>query len=101
MALTLLQPLAGPCQSPDFDGGDQRVVGTTSNTGTPNTPVRRRVRLHEQRTGRPVREAWSDAATGAYAFLNVRANTYYVMAFDHTGTYGGVIETDIVSEPMP
>jgi hypothetical protein len=26
---------------------------------------------------------------------------YYVTAFDHTGQYGGVIETDITPEPVP
>jgi hypothetical protein len=83
-------------------GGGHRIPpGTTRNTGTPPTPVRRRVRLHEQFTGRAIRETWSDSVTGAYSFDNIAAGTYYVMAFDHTGAYGGVIETDIVAEPMP
>ena len=30
-----------------------------------------------------------------------RAGTFYVTAFDHTGQFGGVIETDITPEPMP
>lgn len=84
-----------------FDGAF-RVTGTTSNTGTPNTPVGpRRVRLHDQASGSLLREVWSDATTGAYSFNRIRAGVYYVAAFDHTGLYGGVIETDVVAEPMP
>lgn len=89
--------------SPDVSvtGGPGTVTGTTKNTGTPPTPVRRRVRLHEQSSGRIVRETWSDAVTGAYTFTGLRLTRYYVTAFDHTGTYGGVIETDVQPEPMP
>lgn len=83
------------------DGGRNWITGTTRNTGTPETPVRRRVRLHDQRSGRLLRETWSNAATGAYVFPHLRAGTYYITAFDHTGLYGGVIETDVQSEPMP
>lgn len=81
--------------------GNHRITGTAKNTGSPDTPVRRRVRLHDQPTGRPLREVWSDAATGAYSFDNIRHGTFYVTAFDHTGAFGGVIETDITPEPMP
>lgn len=83
------------------DGGTRRITGTTKTTGTPELPVRRRVRLHDQQTGRAVREVWSDATTGAYSFDNIRAGTFYVIGFDHTGLYSGVIETDVQSEPMP
>jgi hypothetical protein len=74
--------------------------GSTANTGTPNTPVRRRVRLHDQPSGRLVREMWSDPVTGAYQFTGLRAGTYYVTAFDHTGQYNGEIATD-VAVPAP
>lgn len=84
-------------------GGLGQIVGTTSEVGSPtNVPVRRRVRLHEQRTGLLVQEVWSEAGTGAYAFPRLRMDlTFYVVAFDHTGAYSGVIETDITPEPMP
>lgn len=82
------------------DGGIMRIAGTTKNVGTPNTPVRRRVRLQDQPSGRAVREVWSDAGTGAYVFEFIRAGTYYITAFDHTGQFSGVIETDVQSEPM-
>lgn len=80
--------LSGPYSTP---------AGTTKNTGTPsNTPVRRRVRLHDQPSGRALREVWSDAATGAYTFANIRAGLFFVMTLDHTGVYNGEITTDIV-----
>jgi hypothetical protein len=84
-----------------FDGA-YRIAGTTKNAGTPETPIGpRRVRLHDQLSGALVREVWSDATTGAYSFDNIRQGTFYVTAFDHTGSYGGVIETDVTPEPMP
>lgn len=81
--------------------GWHRVVGTAKKTGLPDVPVRRLVRLHRQFDGRLVAETWSDASTGAYAFNWIVAGVYYIAAFDHTGEYGGVIETDVVAEPMP
>jgi hypothetical protein len=83
------------------DGGPFSISGTTENIGTPDdTPVGRRVRLHDQRSGRVVREVWSDRVTGAYTFPNLRAGTFYVTAFDHTGQYNGEIQSDVVL-PMP
>ena len=81
--------------SETFDGGAFQIVGTTKNTGTPPTPVRRRVRLHEQSSGRLVRETWSDATTGAYSFTGLRLTAYYVVSFDHTGAFGGVIADNL------
>lgn len=78
------------------DGPYSTPVGSTKNTGTPNAPVRRRVVLHDQPTGRPLREVWSDATTGAYVFTGIRAGVFFVAAFDHTGVYSGVLESDIV-----
>lgn len=82
--------------------GAGQVSGTTANVGTPsNLPVRRRVRVHRQDSGRPLREVWSDRITGAYEFKELPLATLFVLAFDHTGEFGGVIETDIVAGPMP
>jgi hypothetical protein len=81
-----------------YDGGAfSTPPGTTKVVGTPSdTPVRRRVRLHDQPSGRLLREAWSDAVTGAYQFTGLRSGVFYVTSFDHTGIYSGVIETDVV-----
>lgn len=75
--------------------------GTVKKDGTPDVPVRRRVRLVDQVTGRFIRETWSDAVTGAYVFNYIAPGVYTVYALDHTGEYGGTIETDIVAEQMP
>jgi hypothetical protein len=60
------------------------------------TPVRRRVRLHSQLTGRLLREQWSDPLTGDYQFSNLPAGTYYIVGFDHTGVHNGEVVTDVV-----
>lgn len=88
-------------KTPDagIDSGPGTITGNTKNIATPdNTPVFRRIRLHEQSSGRIVRETWSDATTGAYRFTGLRLTRYYIVGFDHTGTYSGVIETDITPE---
>lgn len=87
-------------KTPDagVDSGPGTITGNTKNTGTPNAPVRRRVRLHEQSSGRIVRETWSDAVTGVYSFIGLRLTHYYITAFDYTGTYNGVIKSDVTPE---
>lgn len=82
-----------------FDSGPGTITGTAKNIATPdNTPVFRRIRLHEQISGRFVRETWSEATTGAYRFTGLRVTRYYIVGFDHTGTHSGVIETDVTPE---
>ena len=83
------------------NAGSYRITGTTKNTGTPPVPVGRLVRLHDQKTGEIVRQVWSDATTGAYSFTGLRLTTYYVVSFDHTGGFGGVIADNLTPEPMP
>ena len=88
-----------------FTHGASRLPGPagTDVAGTPaNAPVGpRRVRLHEQSTGRLMREEWSDPSTGDVPMSHLPAGMYYMVAFDHTGAFGGVVETDIVAEAMP
>ena len=83
------------------DGGTYRVTGTTKVKGTPDLAVSRRVRLHDQLSGRVVREVWSTAGTGAYAFNRIRLGTFYIASFDHTGLQNGVIATNATSELIP
>ena len=78
------------------NGPYSTAVGTTKNTGAPNLPVRRRVRISDQLNGRLQREMWSDATTGQYQFHGLRASVYMVTAYDHTGLYNGEIMTDVV-----
>lgn len=79
-------------------GGNGKIVGTTKNT--PALPVSRRVRLHERNSGHLVREGWSDAA-GNYSFTHLsRDYTYYVVGFDHTDQYQGVVADKLVPEAM-
>ena len=85
----------------EFDG-DGIIYGTVKEDGTPDVPVRRRVRLHREQDGMLVRETFSDATTGAYTFPWIaRQRAYYVVAFDHTGTHGAVIRDNAIPEVMP
>lgn len=83
------------------DGGNYKVTGTTKVVGPPQTPIRVKVWLCDRLSGRVVREAWSDAATGAYSFERVRVGPFYVVSFDHTGTFNAVIADRPVPEVMP
>lgn len=84
----------------DFqDGGNYKLTGTVKIT--PASPTFARVRLHDFFSGRIVRETWSDPATGAYAFTRIRNGQFYVVSFDHTGTYNAVIADRLVPELMP
>ncbi len=85
------------------DWGAFRITGTVKEKSTPtNTPLKRRVRLHHEPSGRMVRETWSDAITGAYAFDYIKGDqTYFVVAFDHPHNYRAVIADNMTPEPMP
>lgn len=66
------------------DGGLGRIYGTVSCKQTPaNVPLRRRVRLFEQVSGRFIRETWS-RRDGSYEFTQIKVGPEYcVIAFDH------------------
>ncbi len=81
-----------------IDGGALRVTGVVTSDGA---PAARRVRLHDQPSGRLIRETWSRASDGRYSFDYIRAGTYYALAFDHTGTFDPEAKADLVAEPMP
>lgn len=67
------------------DGGSGALYGTVSRlVGAATSPLGRRVRLHEQRSGRLIRETWSDPLTGAYRFTDLKVGPEYcAIAFDH------------------
>lgn len=83
-----------------YFGGVGQVAGTVKNT--PATPVRRRVLLIEEATRAVIRETWSEAATGVYAFERVAMNTTYtVLSYDHTQAFRAVVADRVMPELMP
>lgn len=94
--------IAAPYSYDLYDGGTYRLEGTVKEKALPvNAPLHRRVRLHEQASGRLLRETWSDATTGAYSFDYIRGDVlYYVIAFDYTGAYRGVVADAQTALPM-
>jgi hypothetical protein len=88
---------AALARSDRVDGGSRRIEGLVTVDGV---PAARRVRLHDQPSGRLLREGWS-GADGVYAFNYLRAGTFYVVGLDHTGQFDPEAKSDLASEPMP
>jgi hypothetical protein len=85
-----------------YQGGNGRIVGTVGIKGSPNTPVQRRVRLIDEKTGLLVREVFSDPVTGAYEFLYVAMDhKYTVMTYDYENNYRAVVADNITAEFVP
>ncbi len=88
------------------DFGRYRIPGpclVEEKASPASRPLRRRVQLYNQSSGRLIRETWSDAATGEYSFDSIRGGdgtTYFVVAFDHTGHHRAVIADNLVPELM-
>ncbi|MDO4795507.1 MAG: hypothetical protein Q4A28_06150 [Brachymonas sp.] len=89
-----------------YRGGLGCVAGTVKELpkGAPEgseVPVWRRVRLHDQATGNPIAETWSDPKTGAYRFEWVdMERVYTVMSYDHTGKFVAVAADSLKPERM-
>ena len=80
-------------------GGKGFIPGTVEEKATPNIPLRRRVRLHREIDGMPIREVWSDGATGAYLFVDIDpAYRYTVISYDHTGEFEAVVAAGVVPD---
>lgn len=101
-------PYSGPrllsvIKSGDTIGGGQgRIAGTIEEKATPNRPLRRRVRLHRDLDGLLVREAWSDAATGAYEFAGIDpAYRYTAIAYDYAHNHRAVVADNLTPEVLP
>lgn len=95
-----LEPIVRDMQ----DFGLYRICGTTKLDAKPtDLPVRRRVQLYNQRDGRLIRETWSDPATGAWSFDNIRGGDgtrYFVCTFDYTEQKRAVIADNLLPEAM-
>lgn len=89
-----------PIQSnPEFSGNYQ-IVGTVDRLGLAGSY---KIRLFDRKTGICIGDTFSNS-TGAYAFtgLSYRANRYFVVAYDHSGTPLNAAIADLVTpEPMP
>lgn len=81
---------AGPRRT-DAYAGYARLAGDVAVAGTPDAPVRRRVRLLLKANGQIIRQTWSDAATGAFAFDALAPVPCIVFSEDHTGNFNAVI----------
>lgn len=78
------------------------IAGEVEVSGTPDTPIGRKVRLHASAGGAPVRETWSDPVTGAYAFGDLDPRqSFYLIALDFEHNYNAVIKDNIVPEVTP
>ena len=78
------------------------VYGTTEVKGTPNAPLRARVRLIRERDGLVYRETWSDPITGAYRFDNVdELETYTTLTYHPTRDRRAVVADGLIPEEMP
>lgn len=84
-----------------YDGGRGQIVGTVKEKSTPtNVPLRRKVRLFHEFSGRFVRETWSDDA-GNYAFTGIDpTQRYTVVSYDYLQNYRAVIADNILPEVM-
>lgn len=90
----------GPVTFDASDGGGYRIAGTVYLDATPDMPLRRRVRLFDQESGRFVRQVWSDGITGGYAFEKIRGGMYFVVAHDYALEHNAVIRDRIEALPM-
>jgi hypothetical protein len=84
-----------------YHAGIGKIAGTIKETGTPNSPVFRRVRLFRDKDGLMLRETWSDPVTGEYQFEYIdEAQTYTVVSYDHVGVYRAVVADRVTPEIM-
>ena len=99
-AVTAPQPAhAGDYKTGLLGKGVGTVSGTTEVKGTPNLPLRARVRLIRERDGLMCRETWSDASTGAYRFDNVdELETYTVISYHPTRDRRAVVADNLTPE---
>ena len=86
----------------DLEFSRKRIAGTVKEDGSPDVPVKRRVRLHREQDGFLIREVWSHPVTGAYSFDYIDATQRYtVITYDYEHDYRAVIADNITPEAMP
>lgn len=78
--------------STDAYAGYGRLSGDVAIAGTPDAPVRRRVRCLLKATGQIIRQTWSSGADGSFAFDGLAVGAQcIVIAEDYSGNYNAVI----------
>ena len=89
-----------------YRGGAGFVAGTVKERAKnapegSEVPVRRRVRLYDERQGTCIAETWSDATTGAYSFECIDMQRIYtVLSYDHNGQFVAVAASGLIPERM-
>lgn len=84
-----------------FHDGFGRIYGVLKIKGTPDYPVKRKVRLIRDMDSICIRETWSDPTTGAYEFTHIDPHAKYtVLAFDYEENYKAVVQDNITPELM-
>lgn len=79
--------------------GIGRVSGTVKETGSPNAPVYRRVRLIRDVDGLLIREQWSNPTTGAYQFDYVdERQKYSVLSYDQNHNFRAVVADNLTPD---
>lgn len=79
-------------RSDRYDGGPLKIIEPVTRLNSAIYP--RRVRLHDQISGRLVREAWNDPATGDVTFEYLREGPWVLYALDHTNEFEAVAVSD-------
>ena len=85
---------------------DGFIAGTVQERpkGAPEgseVPVRRRVRLYDERSGNCLGETWSDATTGVYRFEYVDMERIYtVLSYDHNGVFSAEVASGVIPQEM-
>jgi hypothetical protein len=72
----------------EVDGGHFKIIETVTRLGA---PISRKTRLCDPKTGRFIRQAWSDAETGRVVFNYLRPGPWLLYAIDYTEEFEGVI----------
>lgn len=70
-------------------GGTGVILGNVKKSATPlNQPLRRRVRLYDEIGRLFIRETWSDAVTGDFAFTDLNpVYPYTLITYDFENNY--------------
>ncbi len=79
-----------------------RIAGTVKIKGTPDEPVRRRVRLVRERDAVCLDEVWSHPVTGVYEFPGIDPRERYtVLAYDGPRVFRAAVQDNVQPVAWP